>query len=93
MNKQMAWTADSEAKAILNKLGIDTLNKRIGELSGGQIKRVALAQVLIDAPDLLLLDEPTNHLDYDAIQWLESYLKNYTGSLLMVTHDRYFLDQ
>lgn len=92
MNKQDAWTADSEAKAILNKLGIDTLNKRIGELSGGQIKRVALAQVLIDAPDLLLLDEPTNHLDYDAIQWLESYLKSYTGSLLMVTHDRYFLD-
>lgn len=93
MNKQDAWTADSEAKAILNKLGIDTLNKRIGELSGGQIKRVALAQVLIDAPDLLLLDEPTNHLDYDAIQWLEGYLKSYTGSLLMVTHDRYFLDR
>ncbi|MDT2564662.1 ABC-F family ATP-binding cassette domain-containing protein [Enterococcus avium] len=93
MNKQDAWTADSEAKAILNKLGIDTLNKQIGELSGGQIKRVALAQVLIDAPDLLLLDEPTNHLDYDAIQWLESYLKSYTGSLLMVTHDRYFLDR
>lgn len=92
MNKQDAWTADSEAKAILNKLGIDTLDKKISELSGGQIKRVALAQVLIDAPDLLLLDEPTNHLDYDAIQWLESYLKNYTGSLLMVTHDRYFLD-
>jgi len=92
MNKQDAWTADSEAKAILNKLGIDTLHKKIGDLSGGQIKRVALAQVLIDSPDLLLLDEPTNHLDYDAIQWLESYLKNYTGSLLMVTHDRYFLD-
>lgn len=93
MNKQDAWTADSEAKAILNKLGIDTLDKKIGELSGGQIKRVALAQVLIDAPDLLLLDEPTNHLDYDAIQWLENYLKNYTGALLMVTHDRYFLDR
>ncbi|MGX7204338.1 ABC-F family ATP-binding cassette domain-containing protein [Enterococcus pingfangensis] len=93
MNKQDAWTADSEAKAILNKLGITTLDKKIGELSGGQIKRVALAQVLIDAPDLLLLDEPTNHLDYDAIQWLENYLKSYTGSLLMVTHDRYFLDR
>ncbi|MGH1832894.1 ABC-F family ATP-binding cassette domain-containing protein [Enterococcus gilvus] len=92
MNKQDAWTADSEAKAILNKLGIHELEKKIGELSGGQIKRVALAQVLIDAPDLLLLDEPTNHLDYDAIQWLEGYLKAYTGSLLMVTHDRYFLD-
>ncbi|MFC4771344.1 ABC-F family ATP-binding cassette domain-containing protein [Enterococcus hermanniensis] len=93
MNKQDAWTADSEAKAILNKLGIDTLDKKISELSGGQIKRVALAQVLIDAPDLLLLDEPTNHLDYEAIQWLEHYLKSYTGSLLMVTHDRYFLDR
>ncbi|EOI55368.1 ABC-F family ATP-binding cassette domain-containing protein [Enterococcus gilvus] len=92
MNKQDTWTADSEAKAILNKLGIHELEKKIGELSGGQIKRVALAQVLIDAPDLLLLDEPTNHLDYDAIQWLEGYLKAYTGSLLMVTHDRYFLD-
>ncbi|WP_427814008.1 ABC-F family ATP-binding cassette domain-containing protein [Enterococcus sp. 22-H-5-01] len=93
MNKQDAWTADSEAKAILNKLGIDTLDKKISELSGGQIKRVALARVLIDAPDLLLLDEPTNHLDYEAIQWLEHYLKSYTGSLLMVTHDRYFLDR
>lgn len=93
MNKLDAWTADSEAKAILNKLGIDTLTKKIGELSGGQKKRVGLAQVLIDAPDLLLLDEPTNHLDYDAITWLENYLKNYQGSLLMVTHDRYFLDR
>lgn len=93
MNKQDAWTADSEAKAILNKLGIETLDKKISELSGGQIKRVALAQVLIDAPDLLLLDEPTNHLNYDAIQWLEGYLKSYPGSLLMVTHDRYFLDR
>lgn len=93
MNKQDAWTADSEAKAILNKLGVATLDKKVNELSGGQMKRVALAQVLIDAPDLLLLDEPTNHLDYDAIQWLEGYLKSYTGSLLMVTHDRYFLDR
>ncbi|MGX2944915.1 ABC-F family ATP-binding cassette domain-containing protein [Enterococcus alishanensis] len=93
MNKQDAWTADSEAKAILNKLGIDTLHKKISELSGGQKKRVGLAQVLIDAPDLLLLDEPTNHLDYQAITWLENYLKNYQGALLMVTHDRYFLDR
>lgn len=93
MNEQNAWNADSEAKAILNKLGIDTLDKQIKELSGGQIKRVGLAQVLIDAPDLLLLDEPTNHLDYEAIQWLENYLKNYQGALLMVTHDRYFLDR
>ena len=56
-------------------------------------KRVGLAQVLIDEPDLLLLDEPTNHLDYEAIQWLEGYLKNYRGALMMVTHDRYFLDR
>ncbi|MGM0212597.1 ABC-F family ATP-binding cassette domain-containing protein [Enterococcus sp. AZ109] len=93
MNEHNAWNADSEAKAILNKLGIDTLEKQIKELSGGQIKRVGLAQVLIDAPDLLLLDEPTNHLDYEAIQWLENYLRNYQGALLMVTHDRYFLDR
>lgn len=93
MNKEDAWNADSEAKAILQKLGIATLEKKIGELSGGQVKRVGLAQVLIDAPDLLLLDEPTNHLDYDAIEWLENYLKHYTGALLMVTHDRYFLDR
>ncbi|MGO3729107.1 ABC-F family ATP-binding cassette domain-containing protein [Enterococcus viikkiensis] len=93
MNKQDAWTADSEAKAILNKLGIESLDQQIGQLSGGQVKRVALAQVLIDSPDLLLLDEPTNHLDYEAIQWLENYLKHYQGSLLMVTHDRYFLDR
>lgn len=93
MNEQNAWNADSEAKSILNKLGIATLDKQIKELSGGQVKRVGLAQVLIDAPDLLLLDEPTNHLDYEAILWLENYLKNYQGSLLMVTHDRYFLDR
>lgn len=93
MNKEDAWNADSEAKAILQKLGIAALDQEIGSLSGGQVKRVGLAQVLIDAPDLLLLDEPTNHLDYDAIEWLENYLNHYTGSLLMVTHDRYFLDR
>lgn len=93
MNKENAWSADTEAKVILQKLGIDTLYKKIGELSGGQKKRVALAQVLIEQPDLLLLDEPTNHLDYKTIRWLEGYLKNYRGAILMVTHDRYFLDQ
>lgn len=93
MNKEDAWTTDTNAKIILQKLGISELDKKIGALSGGQKKRVSLAQVLIDEPDLLLLDEPTNHLDYVAIEWLESYLKQYRGALLMVTHDRYFLDR
>ena len=73
MNKQDAWTADTNAKIILQKLGIPTLEKKIGELSGGQLKRVSLAQVLIEAPDLLLLDEPTNHLDYETIEWSENF--------------------
>ncbi len=93
MNKEDAWTTDTNAKIILQKLGISELDKKINTLSGGQKKRVGLAQVLIDEPDLLLLDEPTNHLDYQAIEWLENYLKQYRGALLMVTHDRYFLDR
>lgn len=93
MNKQDAWLTDTNAKIVLQKLGIATLNKKIKDLSGGQKKRVGLAQVLIDEPDLLLLDEPTNHLDYEAIEWLEGYLNQYRGALLIVTHDRYFLDR
>ncbi|HGF7793046.1 TPA: ABC-F family ATP-binding cassette domain-containing protein [Enterococcus faecium] len=93
MNKEDAWTTDTNAKIILQKLGISELDKKTSTLSGGQKKRVSLAQVLIDEPDLLLLDEPTNHLDYEAIEWLENYLKQYRGALLMVTHDRYFLDR
>lgn len=93
MNKEDAWTTNTNAKIILQKLGISELDKKISTLSGGQKKRVSLAQVLIDEPDLLLLDEPTNHLDYEAIEWLENYLKQYRGALLMVTHDRYFLDR
>lgn len=93
MNKEDAWTTDTNTKIILQKLGISELDKKINTLSGGQKKRVSLAQVLIDEPDLLLLDEPTNHLDYQAIEWLENYLKQYRGALLMVTHDRYFLDR
>lgn len=93
MNKADAWTADTDAKIILQKLGISQLHQTIGSLSGGQQKRVSLAQVLIESPDLLLLDEPTNHLDYAAIEWLESYLAQYRGAVMVVTHDRYFLDK
>lgn len=93
MNKEDAWLADTNAKTILQQLGISEIGKRVSELSGGQKKRVGLAQVLIQEPDLLLLDEPTNHLDYQAIEWLESYLAQYKGALVMVTHDRYFLDK
>lgn len=93
MNKEDAWTADTNAKTILQKLGISDISQKIKDLSGGQEKRVALAQALIQEADLLLLDEPTNHLDYKAIQWLESYLKQYRGAILLVTHDRYFLDK
>lgn len=93
MNTKDAWQAEVQFKTILNKLGITELDKKIGELSGGQRKRVGLAQVLIQSPDLLLLDEPTNHLDVDAIIWLEKYLAQYKGSLLLITHDRYFLER
>lgn len=88
-----AWDASANAKSILNKLGIENYQLKISELSGGQKKRVALAEVLIDSPDLLILDEPTNHLDFDSVKWLEEYLSRYNGSILLVTHDRYFLDR
>ena len=87
------WDTSTKIKTILSKLGIDDLSRTIKELSGGQKKRVALAQVLIETPDLLLLDEPTNHLDYETIKWLEQYLKQFPNALMVVTHDRYFLDQ
>lgn len=93
MDTTDAWNADSSAKRILSILGIQNMNQVIGSMSGGQQKRVALAQVLIQTPDLLILDEPTNHLDFEMIRWLENYLMNYKGALLMVTHDRYFLDR
>lgn len=93
MNAAEAWQMESDVKSILNKLGITELDKKIGELSGGQQRRVALAQTLISEADLLILDEPTNHLDYEAIDWLQTYLSKYKGSVLFVTHDRYFLNE
>jgi ATP-binding cassette subfamily F protein uup len=93
MDAENAWDVNANAKSILTKLGITDFYKKISDLSGGQKKRVALAQVLIQSPDLLILDEPTNHLDYDSVKWLEDYLSRYQGALLLVTHDRYFLDR
>lgn len=93
MNQGDAWNVDTQIKSILSQLKLTDLNQRISELSGGQQKRVGLAQVLIESPDLLILDEPTNHLDFASIAWLEEYLASYKGALLVVTHDRYFLDR
>lgn len=88
-----AWKMESEAKSILTRLGINNFGSRMGTLSGGQRKRVALAGVLIQPAELLILDEPTNHIDDNLIEWLESFLNNRKGALLMITHDRYFLDR
>ncbi|RTR31121.1 ABC transporter ATP-binding protein [Robertmurraya yapensis] len=93
MDAVEGWDVGTNAKTILTKLGITDFNKKIAELSGGQKKRVSLAQVLIREADLLILDEPTNHLDYESVKWLEEYLGRYKGALLLVTHDRYFLDR
>jgi ABC transport system ATP-binding/permease protein len=93
MDAMNAWTIESEAKTILTKLGIADFSAKVGTLSGGQRKRIALAAALINPSDLLILDEPTNHLDNDTIDWLEQYLNKRKGSLLMITHDRYFLDR
>ena len=86
------WDFESQAKSMLNKLGITNHNEVVDHLSGGQKKRVALASVLLSTADLLILDEPTNHLDSEMAEWLEEYLKKFRGALLMITHDRYFLD-
>lgn len=93
MTEMDAWSTENEVKTILTQLNINDLDQKIKNLSGGQRKRVDLAQVLIQSPDLLILDEPTNHLDFDSIEWLEDYLSRYKGALILVTHDRYFLDQ
>lgn len=93
MDQEKAWDYESRAKQILSKLKILDFDQKIRHLSGGQLKRVALANILITEPDLLILDEPTNHLDLDMIEWLEKYLSRSSLTLLMVTHDRYFLDR
>ena len=93
MDLHNAWDYESRIKQVLGKLKITNFEQKIGELSGGQLKRVALANVLIGEPDLLILDEPTNHLDMEMVEWLEDFLKRSSMALLMVTHDRYFLDR
>jgi len=93
MDETDAWRLESEAKTILTKLGILDFAVKVNLLSGGQRKRIALAAALINPAELLILDEPTNHIDNDMVAWLEEYLQAYTGSLLMITHDRYFLDR
>ena len=92
MDANVAWDYEERFKQILTQLKITDYNQPVKELSGGQVKRVALARLLIDDPQMLILDEPTNHLDIDMIEWLENYLQRSRVTLLMVTHDRYFLD-
>lgn len=93
MDKQDTWDANTEITTILSKLGVHHIHQKVQELSGGQRKRVALAKALIQPADLLILDEPTNHLDNETIEWLEQHLSSYPGALLLVTHDRYFLNR
>lgn len=93
MNEQNAWDYEKTIKEILSRLELNDVDQKIKTLSGGQKKRLALAQVLINKPDLLIMDEPTNHLDIDMIEWLEHYIAKEQISILLVTHDRYFLDE
>ena len=92
MSADKTWDIEIKAKSILTKFGFKDFNKKIKTLSGGQKRRIDLARILMDEPDILILDEPTNHLDIDTIEWFQDFLINYKGSLIFVTHDRYFLD-
>lgn len=92
MEDLKAWDYESKVQEVIGKLGVPDMDKKFGELSGGQKKRIFLAQVLLLEPDLIIMDEPTNHLDLSAIEWLENYLSGQNITLIMVTHDRYFLD-
>ena len=93
MDNLKAWDYEQRAKQILSQLKITNFDQKVEHLSGGQLKRVALANVLITDPELIILDEPTNHLDLEMTEWLEGYLSRANISILMVTHDRYFLDR
>ncbi len=93
MDATGAWELETNAKIVLTKLGIEDFDVKVGSLSGGYRKRIALATALLSQPDVLLMDEPTNHLDALSVEWLQSYLKRFRGALLLITHDRYFLDQ
>jgi ATP-binding cassette subfamily F protein uup len=88
-----AWELETKAKIILSKLGIQDFEARVGDLSGGYRKRIALATALLSEPELLLMDEPTNHLDAESVEWLQGYLAQFRGAIVLITHDRYFLDQ
>ncbi|KAB3527355.1 ABC-F family ATP-binding cassette domain-containing protein [Alkaliphilus serpentinus] len=93
MDIEGIWELEASGKAVLTRLGITEFHKKISQLSGGQRKRVAMARALIQPADLLILDEPTNHIDNDTVEWLEDYLKKRKGGLLLITHDRYFLNR
>ena len=93
MDELRAWDVEARIKEVLSKLNVDRYDQKVSTLSGGQRKRVALAKLIIDEPDLIIMDEPTNHLDLDMIEWLEEWLQTSTLTLLMVTHDRYFLER
>ena len=92
LDEDMRWSIESDAKSLLMKLDITDMTQKTGELSGGQRKRLALATVVLKPCDVLILDEPTNHLDYEMVEWLEDYLRRFRGAIVMITHDRYFLD-
>jgi ATP-binding cassette subfamily F protein uup len=93
MDASGAWELETNAKIILSKLGIQDFNAKVGTLSGGYRKRIALASALLSEPDVLLMDEPTNHLDALSVEWLQTYLNRFRGAILLITHDRYFLDR